>query len=364
MQNSSERDRWKDRMPAGPPRGGQRAAGNRSGLRRILFTLAGLFLLFLVWLLRPGDPPPVITLPPPIPGVGFSVEDADDAIRRRELAAGPLRPDNHARIVWNGDHRNRKAPCSIVYLHGFSASYGEGSPVLPRLSRDLGCHLYISRLHGHGLRTSDPLSAMQPDSLIADAARALAIGHLLGEKVILIGNSMGGLLALHLAGSHPERVDALVLFAPLLDFATPASRLFDKTWAQRLYRLIMGEPYIRFVPDNDGHARYWYSFYHLGSMAVLQSMRRELVDDSLYARITQPVFTGYYYKDDKNQDQIVSVSAIREMEVRLGTPPQQRDFHAFPDAEAHVITSSYRAREYDQVHAAVSGFLRRQLADP
>lgn len=363
MQNSSDRDRWKYRLSAGSSRGGQRWSERNPGLRRILLALGGLFLLFLFWLLRPGEPHPGITQPPPMTEPGFSVEHADEAIRRSELASAPLRPDNHARIVWNPDYRNRKAPCSMVYLHGFTASYGEGSPVHARLARELGCHLYVSRLHGHGLRTDDPLSGLQPDSLIADAARALAIGHLLGEKVILIGNSMGGLLALHLAGSHPERVDALVLFAPFLDFASPASLLFDKTWVQRLYRLIMGEPYLRFDTENDGHARYWYNYYRMESMAVLQAMRKELVDDSLYARITQPVFTGYYYRDDENRDQVVSVSAIRELENRLGTPPRQRVFMAFPEAGAHVITSSYRTREHDEVSAAVSSFLRSQWPD-
>ncbi len=328
---------------------------------RILFALAVLFLLFLSWLFRPGDPLPVITLPVELPEISFTVEQAEDAVRRAEREAGPLKPDNHARIIWNPEYRDRKAPCSIVYIHGFSASYGEGAPVHARLARDLGCHLYVSRLHGHGLRTDEPLVNFQPDSLLASAGRALAIGNVLGDKVILIGNSMGGTISLHLTAMHPEWVDALVLFAPVIEFATPASHFFGYRWAQRIMRLVLGEPYLRFDPQNDDHARYWYNYYRMEALAVLQMMKQDLLHDELYARIRQPVFAGYFYKDDDEQDAVVSVQAIKEMERKLGTLPERRDFRAFPDAGAHVISSAYRSDEHAQVREAVTQFLRYQL---
>ena len=364
MQISSDRFRWIRILLTGTSEKSHQKYSRFLELRRILFTLAGLVALFLFWLLRPGDTLPDITLPTELPDPGFTVEEAGDMVRRKELASRPLRPDNHARIIWNEVYRDRQAPCSIVYIHGFSASYGEGSPVHARVARDLGCHLYITRLHGHGLRTTEPLSGMDPDSLIADAGTALSIGNLLGEKVILAANSMGGILALHLAGSHPDQVDALVLFAPLIDFAIPGSRFFDRAWARRIARLILGGPYLQNDPDNDDHARYWYMHYHMESLGVLQHMRQELLSDSLYAMITQPVFTGYYFEDEDNRDEIVSVPAIRAMEQQLGTPPQNRAFHAFPDAGAHVITSAYRSTEHDKVRGEAVRFLRDQLTDP
>lgn len=337
---------------------------HRSGIRRILIGLAGVIALFLIWLLRPGDPLPEITLPPEFPEPGYTVEEAGEMVRRRELAAGPLRPDNHARIIWNEAYRDRQAPCSMVYIHGFTASQGEGSPVHARMARDLGCHLYITRLHGHGRRTSDPLAHMHPDSLMADAAHALATGGLLGQKVILAGGSMGGTLSLYLAAIFPDRVDALVLFAPLIDFAAPGAHLFERRWARRLAELVTGEPYITFVPANDGHDRYWYTRYSMKALGTLQSMRQAILANFPHAAITQPVFTGYYYKDEENRDQVVSLSAILEWKEKLGTPPRQRRFFAFPEAGAHVITSGYRAREHDKVRHEATRFLREQLFEP
>jgi len=363
MQISSDRFRRMRPLPSGSSEKAHHKYNRFLELRRILFTLAGLVLLSLFWLLRPGDPLPDITLPGVLPDPGFTVEEAGEMVRRKELASGPLRPDNHARIIWNEAYRDRQAPCSIVYIHGFSASQGEGSPVHARMARDLGCHLYITRLHGHGRRTTEPLAGMDPDSLIADAALALSTGNLLGKKVILAANSMGGMLALHLAGTHPDRVDALVLFAPLIDFAIPGSGFFDRAWARRIASLFLGGPYLKNDPENDDHARYWYMHYHMEALGVLEHMREELLSDSLYAMITQPVFTGYYFEDEDNRDEIVSLSAIQAMEQQLGTPPENRAFVAFPDAGAHVITSAYRSTEHDKVRVAVVRFLRDQLGD-
>ncbi len=372
MQNSSESGKWMNLVRSGIAGSAfgsaigsafgpvsDTASGRVEGFRnrRILFTLAGLFLFFF-WLFRPGDPAPEVTLPAAIPELTFPVEQADEAIRQSELEAGPLRPDNHARIIWNPEFRDRKAPCSMVYLHGFSSSYGEGAPVHARVARDLGCHLYVSRLHAHGLRTEEPLGDFRADSLLVSAAHALAVGNLLGEKVILIGNSMGGTLALHLASEHPDAVDILILLAPLIGFDTAASYLFDRTWGRRLMRLFLRGPYLHVEPDNDDHARYWYDRYHIEALGTLKTMvRNVLEDDEIYANIHQPVFAGYFYKDDGEKDDVISVRAIREIEEKLGTPPAHREFIAFPDADAHVISSAYRTTGHEPVRKAIVLFL-------
>lgn len=332
----------------------------KSNSRLIFYTLAALLVLFLFWLFRPGEEPPKINKDLNFLPLEFELKEADEAIRKGELAAGPLKPDNLARIVWHPDYRQKKAPCSIVYLHGYSASHGEGSPLHTRVARDLGCHLYLSRLHDHGLRTEQPLLNMHPDSLMKDAHRALSIGNLLGEEVVLIGNSMGGTLAIYLAATHPESVDALVLFAPMIEFGSELSILFDRPWGQRLMRLILGEPFVRASIQNDGHARYWYRLYRTESLMVLKELIEELMTEPLFQKIEQPVFTGYFFKNNQIQDQVASVPAIKRLEKSLGTEEGRRVFKSFPEADAHVISSAYRTREYDEVRKAVVDFLHRE----
>lgn len=80
------------------------------------------------------------------------------------------------------------------------------------LARDFGCNLSLSHLPGHGLEADVAMRGIDAQELLDGAARALAIGRALGERLMVIGTSMGGALALELAAQRPDLVDALVLW--------------------------------------------------------------------------------------------------------------------------------------------------------
>ena len=65
-----------------------------------------------------------------------------------------MRPDNEARIIW-ADSSKKKTAWSIVFLHGFSATWREGDPVVMDLAKRYGCNLFLPRLYAHGLDTAD-----------------------------------------------------------------------------------------------------------------------------------------------------------------------------------------------------------------
>ena len=93
----------------------------------------------------------------------------------------------------------------LLLVHGVGTSAGEWSWVLPTLARD---HLvYAIDLPGFDG------SARLPDYSPAFYARFVGafLDALRVERLAVIGNSLGGLVALHLALSDPERVAALVL---------------------------------------------------------------------------------------------------------------------------------------------------------
>ena len=70
---------------------------------------------------------------------------------QKEEAAHKLKPDNEARILWANDSLKNKTEYSLVYLHGFTASQGEGDPVHRDMAKKFGCNLYLSRLAEHGV---------------------------------------------------------------------------------------------------------------------------------------------------------------------------------------------------------------------
>jgi esterase/lipase len=113
-------------------------------------------------------------------------------VAQRERAAGVTDTFVAATLTFAGD--TARTPYAVVYLHGFSGTRQESSPVAARVAQALGANLFEVRLTGHGL-PSDSMKRATAEAWMADAARALTIGARLGDSVVVIGLSTGGTLA-------------------------------------------------------------------------------------------------------------------------------------------------------------------------
>lgn len=133
----------------------------------------------------------------------------------------------------------------IVAVHGLGGSLLNWVPAAPYLAT-LG-HFYAFDLPGFGY--SPPHGSYS----ISNHKKATAqFIETLGEEVLLIGNSMGGLLALLLAAERSDLVSGLVLLAPASPPRLDDPRI-DRAVAKRL--LLQGVPLV-------GEAvvsRYWNS---------------------------------------------------------------------------------------------------------
>jgi pimeloyl-ACP methyl ester carboxylesterase len=123
---------------------------------------------------------------------------------------------------------------AIVLLHGFGASSYSWRNVLHPLS-ELGATLAYDR-PGFGLTerpTAKKWQTINPYSLDSQAKLLIDLLDRLGiREAYLIGNSMGGVVAVHAALTYPERVKALILVDAALYLADSIPR-----WAQTLARL-------------------------------------------------------------------------------------------------------------------------------
>ena len=95
-------------------------------MRKVKWVLIFLLILVIVYFLGPHPSTPEYTKE--IPAVPADAGALEQYVISRE-AQHTLKPDNEARIIWNNDSIKNKTEYSIVYLHGFSASQGEGDPV-------------------------------------------------------------------------------------------------------------------------------------------------------------------------------------------------------------------------------------------
>ena len=101
----------------------------------------------------------------------------------------------------------------VVLLHGWGASAYNFRGVLPLLARS-GFHAIAPDLRGHGW--SDTITSPGAYSADAMARWVMTLLDQLGvDRCVLVGQSIGGAIALDAAALMRERVSALVLLAPI-----------------------------------------------------------------------------------------------------------------------------------------------------
>ena len=159
----------------------------------IILLIGAVLLLVVYWM---GPRPSSLSLNTGLPSISIAPEQSDEFIREKESVVAHIKPDNEAQIIWADSlHKNKTEYC-IVYLHGFSASQGEGIPVHKNIAKKFGCNLYLPRLYAHGLTEKEPLLEFTEEKYLESAKEAIAFGKNLGQKILLMGTSTGGTLAL------------------------------------------------------------------------------------------------------------------------------------------------------------------------
>lgn len=319
--------------------------------------------LLLVILYLAGPRPSTPSYPTEKPVVPSDPAGLESYIRGQE-ATHRLKPDNEARIVW-ADSSRRKTPYAIVYLHGFSASQGEGDPVHRYIAKKYGCNLYLPRIAEHGIDTVDAMINLTADKFWASAKEALAIGRQLGDKVILMGTSTGGTLALQLAATYPDEVTALVLLSPNIAINDANAWLLNDPWGLQIAHLVTGSDYI-ISKDDYGplYRQYWYTKYRTEAVVALEELVETTMTKDNFQKVKQPVGLFYFYKDKEHQDSTVKVSAELEMFDQLGTPAAQKYKEAIPEAGTHVIGSGIRSHDVAGVEKGIVHFLTDVLHLP
>ncbi len=264
-----------------------------------------------------------------------------------------VKPDNEARIVW-ADSTHHPTEYAIVYLHGFSASQGEGDPVHRDFARRFGCNLYLSRLAEHGIDTTEPLMNFTAEKLWNSAKEAYAIGRKLGKKVIIVGCSTGGTLALQLAATYPE-INSLILLSPNIAINDPNAWVLNNHWGLQVAHMVKG--IYNDSPDTAAlYKQYWNNHYRTEATVELEDLLERKMKASLFEKVKQPVLLLYYYKDEASQDPVVKVSAMLRMFRQLGTPEALKKKVAMPLTGNHVIGSYIRSKDVEGVEREVNGF--------
>ncbi|MCA6475502.1 MAG: alpha/beta hydrolase [Chitinophagaceae bacterium] len=323
-------------------------------ISRWLLVAAGILVLYWV---GPNPADPVYTNDLPV--LSDSPQQLEMYVAEQEKKH-PIKPDNQARIVWNNDSLKNITEYALVYLHGFSASQEEGNPVHRNLAKAFGCNLYLARLAEHGIDTSDALMNYTAEGLWQTAKEAYAIGKKLGKKVILMGTSTGGTVALQLAAAFPE-IAGIVLYSPNIAINDPNAWLLNNPWGLQIARLVKGSNFNTASQDDSTYKKYWNHTYRLEATVQLQELLETTMVPATFGAVRQPVLALYYFKDESNQDKVVKVSAIQKMMQELGTPDSLKRSVAMANAGNHVLASPIVSKDVAGVEKETSTFLQQVM---
>jgi esterase/lipase len=253
-------------------------------------------------------------------------------LNRAEADVPDIRPGDAKGIVWSAAGEGVRTPLALVYLHGFSADRHEVEPLVTDVAAALGANAYFARLRGHG-RTNAAMADASVEGWMADAAEALAVGARIGERVVLMGTSTGGTLAVWAAG-RPEaegRLAALVLVSPNFQPRNRMTRLLLWPWGGVIARLVEGSERC-FEAHGAEHARHWTTCYPTSALLPMMALVEHVRTSDLGA-IETPLFVAY-----SAEDQIVDPAETEAAFRRFGSAPKRLvEVQSVGDPDGHVL---------------------------
>ena len=123
----------------------------------------------------------------------------------------------------------------VLLLHGFTSSVRTVDGLVPHIE-NAGLPYRIPVLRGHGTHFAD-LAGVTADDWYADAERSLLELSQEVDRVVVVGLSMGGLLALNLGIDHADKIAGVLTLAAALRFVDPLAPI-----APMLSRVIKSWP--------------------------------------------------------------------------------------------------------------------------
>ena len=256
--------------------------------------------------------------------------DLDRYLRDSEAQIANIKPGAEKGIIWNSD-TGQKTERSIVYLHGFSATRRETSPLTENLAARLKANAFFTRLTGHG-RDGTAMAQASMNDWINDTAEAIAIGERLGNRIVLIGASTGSTLATWAAArpSLMAKVETLILISPNFAVKGASIGLLNMPWGETLLPLVMGRTR-SFETHNEAHAQWWTTSYPSRAVFPMGALLKA-ADRIGYEQINIP--TMFIYAPD---DQVIETAAVQHVIGRWGGPTKVVQVTGSDDPSRHVI---------------------------
>ncbi|MBI5512003.1 MAG: alpha/beta fold hydrolase [Deltaproteobacteria bacterium] len=232
----------------------------------------------------------------------------------------------------------------VLLLHGFTSSVKTVTGILPRLEA-LKLEVQVPVLRGHGTVYTD-LKGVTSADWYADAERALLELAAKVDKVVVVGLSMGGLVAINLGIFHPDKIAGIVTWAAALRFVNPGTR-----FASALSRVVKSVP----MPDafNDTSLRGTCENYPRCPTDALASLYDYAVyTEARLAELKTPIAILH-----SKRDQVIEPVAANVIYRDIGSP--HREIHWFKESGHEMGQDLEAAAVFDTTTSFIERFIKR-----
>lgn len=276
-------------------------------------------------------------------------------MKLKESKEKGARPHNEEKLLKFAD----KTKIAMLYIHGYGASRGEGEYVIDTIAKKLKYNTYYLRLPGHGTNMDDHKNT-EYYQILDTAIEAAHMTKLLGNKLVIIGTSMGGTITTYIAAEHPDIPDAVILVSPFYRFANPVGNalFFRPFFKTVLLFTTYRERHDPYDDPNDNWTMYWYGKNYWASLHSLLDLGEFIANDSTYKKVSCPVLLLYYYKDDKHKDGSADVNAmLKAYDTFNNGKPHALSRKVVIENGDHVLLSKYVKSDWAKAEKAITDFL-------
>ncbi len=284
---------------------------------------------------------------------GKSPQALGDWLTESESNVSNIVPGAEATVEWADASDPRTTSMCFLYIHGFSATRQETTPVTERLATAFGANCVHTRLAGHGVTPGMHATA---EDWLQSVTDAWHIAERLGEKVVVVGCSTGAVLSVWLAEQSftSDRIHAFLFLSPNFRIRKRLAFLLTWPWSHHWVPLLIGREHA-VEPPNDQAARYWTARYPIQAVIEMQKtvdwFRR--LDLSTF---NIPLATMYM----KNDDVVDPAAAIRAHEAWGAASKRLIPVTLDGDAVQHVFVGNITApHRIDWCVEHFEDFLRR-----
>ena len=158
----------------------------------------------------------------------------------------------------------------------------------------------------------------------------------------------------------PDKVFGLVNLSPNVRVNSGAAFLLNNPWGLQIAQQVLGEKrQISF--DSAAYSKYWDTLYTTQAVVQLQSLLETAMTAENFQQINTPVLNTFYYKNEEEQDQVVSTDAIRWMHENLATPDSLKILAPLAEPENHVLGSPIKSKNVEVVVQTARDFCKKTL---